>query len=141
MTSLQRGRDRVILEFSTGNSMLLIVDDDPTFLERAEELLDGVGRGIFFARNAEHARELMGTVGDGFSVVMIDLDLPGQDGFSLIAEMRRRFPTLPVIAISGVVQKHVLESAKLLGAADTLQKPIGPEWTSTIARVRSACAH
>jgi len=65
--------------------MLLIVDDDPTFLERAEELLLGESRGIFFARNAEHAKELLGTVGDGFSVVMIDLDLPGQDGFSLIS--------------------------------------------------------
>jgi len=121
--------------------MLLIVDDDPTFLERAEELLQGEGRGIFFARNAEHAKELMGTVGDGFSVVMIDLDLPGQDGFSLIAEIRREFPKLPVIAISGVFQKHVLESAKLVGAADILQKPISPEWSSTIARVRANSAH
>jgi CheY-like chemotaxis protein len=121
--------------------MLLIVDDDPTFLERAQELLPYEGRGIFFAGNAEHAKELMGTVGDGFSVVMIDLDLPGQDGFSLISEMRRQFPDLPVIAISGVFQKHVLESAKLLGAADTLSKPIGPEWTTTLQRVRANAAH
>jgi CheY-like chemotaxis protein len=121
--------------------MLLIVDDDPTFLERAEELLHGEGRGIFFARNAEHAKELMGTVGDGFSVVLIDLDLPGQDGFSLISEMRRHFPKLPIIAISGVFQKHVLESAKLLGVAAILEKPIGPEWSSTIARVRATRTH
>jgi len=121
--------------------MLLIVDDDPTFLERAEELLKGEGRGIFFARNAEHAKELIGTIGDGFSVVIIDLDLPGQDGFSLISEMRLRFPELPVIAMSGVFQKHVLESAKLLGAAETLEKPIGPEWTSAIARARAGGAH
>ena len=95
---------------------------------------------MFFARDAEHAKELLGAVGDGFSVVMIDLDLPGQDGFSLISEMRRHFPDLPIIAISGVFQKHVLESAKLLGAAETLEKPIGPEWSSAIARVR-ATAH
>jgi len=121
--------------------MLLIVDDDPMFLERAEELLLGEGKGIFFARDAEHAKELMGAVGEGFSVVMIDLDLPGQDGFSLISEMRRHFPNLPIIAISGVFQKHVLESAKLLGAAEALEKPIGPEWRSAIARVRAGAAH
>ena len=46
---------------------------------------------------------------------MIDLDLPGQDGFSLIQEMRRNFPDLPVIAISGVFHGRLLESAKLLG--------------------------
>ena len=118
--------------------MLLIVDDDPTFLERAEDQLQGEGRGIFFARNAEHAKELVATIGDGFSVVIIDLDLPGEDGFSLISEMRRRFPRLPLIAVSGVFQKHVLESAKLLGAAETLEKPIGPEWRAAIARARAA---
>lgn len=63
--------------------MLLIVDDDPTFLEQAQNVLD-VGRGVFFAGSAEHAKELIGTVGAEFAMVMIDLDLPGQDGFSLI---------------------------------------------------------
>jgi len=119
--------------------MLLIVDDDPTFLEKAEALLD-VGRGVFFARNAEHARELMGTVGAEFSVALIDLDLPGQDGFSFIAEVRKHYPDLPVIAISGVCQRDVLDSAMLLGATDPLQKPISPECNATIARVRAKFA-
>jgi CheY-like chemotaxis protein len=119
--------------------MLLIVDDDPTFLEKAEAVLD-IGRGIFFARSAEHAKELMGTVGAAFSLAMIDLDLPGQDGFSFIMEMRKNFPDLPLIAISGVFQKHVLESARALGAADALQKPIGEAWNVAIARVRAQAA-
>jgi len=118
--------------------MLLIVDDDPTFLERAQEVLRDETKGIFFAGNAAHAKELMGMVGDGFSVIMVDLDLPGQDGFSLIGDIRSHFPRLAIIAISGVFQKHVLESAKLVGAAETLQKPIGPEWAATLARVRAA---
>ena len=120
--------------------MLLIVDDDPTFLEKAHDLLNGAAEGIFFAGNAEHAKELMGTVGAGFSVMMVDLDLPGQDGFSLISDMRRHFPDVPVIAISGVFQKHVLESARLLGAAATLSKPISPEWNAAITRVRATAA-
>src|SRR3954468_108022 len=119
-----------------GPNMLLIVDDDPTFLEQAEAMLNS-GRGVFFARNAQHAKSLMETVGAGFSLVMIDLDLPGQDGFSLIREMHRNFPDLPVIAISGVCQQHVLQSAKLLGPADALQKPITSEWKAAIHRVRT----
>jgi len=120
--------------------MLLLVDDDPTFLEKAQDLLDDGARGIFFAGNAEHAKDLMGAVGAGFTVVMVDLDLPGQDGFSLISDMRRHFPDLPVIAVSGVFQKHVLESARLIGAAETLSKPISPEWKAAISRVRAAGA-
>src|SRR3954465_4896762 len=106
--------------------MLLVVDDDPSFLEQTK-VLDS-GRGVFFAGNAEHAKSLIATVGAEFSVVMIDVDLPGQDGFSLIREMRTNFPDLPVIAISAVLNTDVLEPAKLIGAADALQKPIGPEW-------------
>jgi CheY-like chemotaxis protein len=98
------------------------------------------GRGVFFAGNAAQAKSLMGTLGAGFSVVLIDLDLPGQDGFSLIREMRSSYPDLPVIAISGVFQQHVLQTAKLIGAADALQKPIGPEWKLAIERVRRQAA-
>jgi CheY-like chemotaxis protein len=116
--------------------MLLIVDDDPRFLQQAERSLD-VGRGVYFAREAAQAKELILTVGREFSLALIDLDLPGQDGFSLISELHRNFPGLPVIAMSGVVQANVLESARALGATDVLRKPIGPEWTVAIRRARA----
>jgi len=74
--------------------MLLIVDDDPKFLEQTVDFLDP-GRGILLALNAQQAKELAATVGAWFSVVLIDLDLPGQDGFSLISEFREHFPELP----------------------------------------------
>jgi CheY-like chemotaxis protein len=113
--------------------MVLLVDDDPKFLEKARELLD-TGQGIFLAGSAEQAKNLLGTVGSGFTLVMVDLDLPGQDGFSLIREMRQFFPDIPIIAISGVFQRNVLESAKVFGAVDALQKPITPEWKSVVER-------
>jgi CheY-like chemotaxis protein len=115
--------------------MLLLVDNDPKFLERAAEELVA-GRGILFASSAEQAKELMRVVGAAISVVMIDLDLPGQDGFSLTREMRHHFPDLPVIAISGVYQAHVLDSAKLLGATDALSKPITTAWNVALADAR-----
>jgi CheY-like chemotaxis protein len=119
--------------------MLLIVDDDPVFLEAAEEKLEH-DRGLLFAGSGEHARSLLETVGPDCGVVMVDLDLPGEDGFSLIRHVCRDYPELPVIAISGVIQMDVLESAKLLGARETLRKPITPEWNQAIARVRGARA-
>src|SRR5689334_9191821 len=106
--------------------MMLIVDDDPKFLEDAAQL--SPWHGILFARNAEQAWALIRSVERAFSVALIDLDLPDKDGFSLIREMHKHFPDLPLIAISGVSQKHVLESAKVFGAADTLQKPITSNW-------------
>lgn len=116
--------------------MLLIVDDDPAFLEAAERLLDQ-GRGVFFAGDARHAKELLTSVGAMVSVVLVDVDLPGGDGVSLIRELRQAFPDLPVIAITDVQRPDTLDFAKLLGATDALRKPINSEWNPAIARVRS----
>jgi CheY-like chemotaxis protein len=113
--------------------MILVVDDDPVFLEKAGSLLDDERR-VFFAANAKQAFTLAQDL--GFSVVLVDLDMPGEDGFELIRRMRQRFPELPIIAISGVFQGHVLESAKELGAAEVLSKPISPEWKETVERLR-----
>jgi CheY-like chemotaxis protein len=68
--------------------MMLIVDDDPKFLQNAGELL-GPARNVLFARNAEQAKTLLRCVAKTFSVALVDLDMPGQDGFSLIMELRR----------------------------------------------------
>jgi CheY-like chemotaxis protein len=107
---------------------------DPHFLKVAEWLLN-TGGGVLLARSAHQAKDLMRSAGGTFSLAMVDLDLPGQDGFYLIRELKRHFPNLPVIAISGIVQEGVLGSAMHLGAADTLQKPITPAWKATMARV------
>jgi|SRR6185437_191916 CheY-like chemotaxis protein len=118
--------------------MMLLVDDDPGFLEAAQESLD-TGRGVFFAANASQAMDLMQSVGSAFSVVMVDLDLPGTDGFQLIRELHIRYPDLPTIAISGVMQAQVLESSRAFGAVETLRKPITGEWNQVLARTRARC--
>ena len=117
--------------------MLLVVDHDPEFLERVQRLAP-TSRGVFFARNAEHARDLMRYVGADFTLVMIDLDLSGRDGFSLIREMHQKFPELPVIATSGAPQDDWLQSARDLGAADALRKPITRAWRDAIPVIRAA---
>jgi CheY-like chemotaxis protein len=115
--------------------MLLIVDNDPRFLEFAEQTLDEPG-GVLFALNADEAMWLMGKMGLDFSAALIDLSLPGVVGFELIREIRRSYPDLPVIAVSGALPQHILESAKALGASDVLSKPVTLEWNAVIARAR-----
>ena len=95
-------------------------------------------RRVFLAADAKQAFKLAENL--GFSVALVDLDLRGQNGFELIRNMRERFPDLPVIAISGVLQVDALESAKLFGAAEVLQKPVTPEWKPVVERIR-ATAH
>jgi CheY-like chemotaxis protein len=118
--------------------MILVVDADSNFLEQAKQDLSASSpRGIFFANNAKQALEFMRTMEETLSVVLIDLDLPGMNGFELISTVRKEFPGIPVIAISGLLQHSALESAKIFGAAEVLSKPINSDWKTTVARVRA----
>jgi CheY-like chemotaxis protein len=121
-------------------TMLLIVDDDPRFLEEAERVLSAYG-GVLFARDSDQAFSLMRNVGSDVTAALVNLNLPGHDGFSLIEEMRKHYPDLPVIAISGVLQDHVLHGARALGVVDALRKPITAEWNTAISRVRTKVAN
>jgi DNA-binding response OmpR family regulator len=113
--------------------MILIVDDDPTFLEEAEEIL-APERGLLFLT---HGREVVKFVKDiGVSVVLVDLSLGDESGFDLIRNLRSSSPKLPIIAMSGVYPREVLESALLMGANEVLSKPATPAWKKVVERLR-----
>ena len=116
--------------------MVLIVDDDPEFLEDILESL-GAQNDPLCAADARHARELIQSVGGDFSAALIDLDLPGENGYELIRELHAQFPELPIIAISGVVEDSCLEAARCVGASATLRKPVSNEWNAVLSRVQS----
>lgn len=114
--------------------MILIVDDDPAFLEKAREILNRE-RQVFLASTSQQAFKLAKDL--GFSVVLVDLNLGHEDGLALIREIKNRFPGLPVIAISESHRKAVLDRAQKFGAVEILHKPITPEWKSVVERVRA----
>jgi DNA-binding response OmpR family regulator len=114
--------------------MILIIDDDPAFLEKAREILNHERR-VFFAGNSQLALRLAGDL--GFSVVLVDLELRGEDGLELISQIREKFPGLPVIAIDDSPPGTLAMRAMELGAIEVLRKPITPAWKIVVERVRA----
>ncbi|HEY7087242.1 MAG TPA: response regulator [Tepidisphaeraceae bacterium] len=115
--------------------MLLVVDDDPAFLQDADRFLDHEC-GMLMAGDATQAKKLLDKVGDVCAVALIDLNLPDEHGFSLIRQVHQRFPSLRIIAISGVSHSVVFETALRCGATEALRKPITPEWNAALKRAR-----
>lgn len=113
--------------------MILVVDDDEAFLEQAQEILNR-NRQVFLVSDTERAFDLAKEL--GFSVALIDLDLPGEDGFALIRKLRDTVPELSIIAISSAGHSLTIEDARKLGAVEVLKKPITPEWKPVVERVR-----
>src|ERR1041384_7266535 len=105
--------------------MILLVDDDVQFLQNTDRLLNCTWH-VLFARDGYHALQLARMI--EFSIALVDLCLPGANGFDVIQELHWAYPELPIVAISGVWSGPVLESAKEFGAVAVLSKPATNAW-------------
>jgi len=117
---------------------ILFVDDDVNVLDGLRRALRG-SRGkweLHFATGADEALELLETI-DCDSVVS-DIDMPGRDGFELLAEIRKRPRTrdIPVIILTGAEDRGLKRRALDSGATDLLNKPADSE--ELFARIESA---
>jgi CheY-like chemotaxis protein len=79
-------------------SSVLVVDDEPPIREFLTDLLSDAG---YTVRTAEHGRAALASVGtDPPDLVLTDIYMPELDGWSLAAEIRRRFPGIQVVLMS-----------------------------------------
>lgn len=113
--------------------MILVVDHDPEVLEKASRILNR-DRQVFLASTAAQAFEMVERL--GFSVVLVDLDLPG-DAYEFMQKLHDANPELLIIAISGAVRASILDATEQLGVVEVLKKPITAEWKPVVERVRA----
>ena len=78
------------------------------------------------ARSASGARALAQTHGDA-DLFLLDLGLPGTDGFTLLAELRHHHPGLPVVVLSGSDRRDDVLRAIDLGAMGFIHKTSSPQ--------------
>lgn len=112
---------------------ILIVEDDLALADAIGEVLRRAGYVVDSVGSGEHAEVALRS--GHYDLVLLDIELPGSDGFALLAQMRRRKITCPVLMITardGLHDRiHGLES----GADDYLVKPF--EMGELVARVRA----
>jgi CheY-like chemotaxis protein len=103
---------------------ILVADDNALSRELIRELLEPSGHLILEAQNGCEALELIRS--RELDVVFLDLQMPLQDGFSVIRELRNddRFRNLPVIAISASAMMGDRERAMSAGFDSYIAKPI-----------------
>lgn len=102
---------------------LLVVDDHPLFREGITSALKASGQqfDIIQAADAREGIELAERSGD-FDAVLLDVALPGMNGFVAIREFRMRCPLLPVVIISALDNASNARRALSAGAAGFIPK-------------------
>ena len=101
---------------------ILVVDDSEAICQQLRTLLGRPDRPIVVAHDGTTALEML-TEGD-FSLVLIDLRLPGINGMELIREIRDRDMPVTPILMTGYASIPVVVDAMQLGAYDFVEKPV-----------------
>jgi DNA-binding response OmpR family regulator len=92
----------------TPKKTILIVDDDIDYLLQKKIELEGEGYKVVTAEGRSKSREILKTLTPDLAI--IDLMMEDQDaGFVLAYELKRQFPTLPVIMVTAVTSQTGLE--------------------------------
>jgi YesN/AraC family two-component response regulator len=105
---------------------LLLVDDDPWILQGLRRLLHPLQQewDLAFAANGQEALDLLAH--RPVDIVITDIMMPVKEGLETIRAIRRDFPLVKIIAMSGggsLGTLQYLEIAKALGATCIVQKP------------------
>ena len=106
---------------------ILMVDDRPENLLALEAILQGLGHELIKATSGEEALKCLLT--DDVAVLLLDVQMPGMDGFETAAHVKRRektrdIPILFLTAIDG--EAHQAFRGYAAGAVDYLSKPFDP---------------
>lgn len=105
-------------------SRILVIDDDKFVRTSIRAVLEGSGHEVSDASDAETGLSMQRD--NPYDVAIVDLIMPNKEGLETIRELKRDFPGLPIIAISGggdIVRKNYFQAAELFGACVTLEKP------------------
>ena len=100
---------------------ILVVDDDRLTRWSIARQLDRVGYRVVEAASGEEALTLLSQAAP--NLVLLDLGLPGMDGFAVLGEIRKIQPELPVITMTTDSTSEVSRRAKSLGANVHIEKP------------------
>ena len=120
-----------------GNKMkrIMVVEDEVAIREFEVINLKRVGYTVVEAGSGEEALDIYDSDAEGFDIALLDISMPGMDGFTLCKELRRRSETLGIIMLTARTQEMDKISGLMLGADDYITKPFSP--TELLARVDS----
>jgi len=104
-----------------GPHKILVVDDEESLRDLLHEALIELGHSVLVAENGRQALARLAET--PVDVIITDLQMPEMDGMELTVEVRRRYPEVDVIAITGFSNRYHYAEVIATGAADFITKP------------------
>jgi two-component system OmpR family response regulator len=118
---------------STGEARLLVVDDEPNILELLSASLRFAGFEVAIAANGAEALRVAETFRP--DLIVLDVMMPGIDGFEVVRRLRKEERRMPVLFLTAKDATEDKITGLTLGGDDYITKPFSLE--EVIARIRA----
>ena len=100
---------------------ILLVDDEKDFSEMLSMRLNELGEKVTCAYSGQECLQALEKT--NIDVIILDIKMPGMDGIETLREVKRRFPLVEVIMLTGHGSTETAVEGMKLGAFDYLMKP------------------
>jgi DNA-binding NtrC family response regulator len=103
---------------------ILVVDDESIVLESCKRVLEGRFE-VISASSVDAALEVMRR--EPIGMILLDIKMPGKDGMSLLRMVKEKWPTIPVMVMSGYSTMETVDQVSKTEAATFIAKPFTPD--------------
>ena len=104
---------------------ILVVDDDAIVIKSCRRILEAEGFEVTSVPSADEALEKIKYY--EFDLLLMDVKMPKHDGIFLMREIKKNWPDIPIIVMSGYPTPETIADVLKLGATQFIPKPFRPD--------------
>jgi len=113
-------------DFPSGTETILLVEDDPSLMLLAREAMSELGYRVLAVSDANEALRVLAREKTGIGILVTDVVMPGMGGRELGQRVRRDFPDIPILYVSGYTRDSELVQRSEGAGVPFLEKPFSP---------------
>lgn len=111
-------------DYQFADKTILVVEDTETSIKFFDAALRKSEASMLWAVSGEKAIDILNNNIDAIDIVLLDLNLPGINGFEVLKHIRKVAPDLPVIVQTAYLFSGEKNTSFSMGANDFISKPI-----------------